>query len=111
MTSPPLRRLVIGLLAVLVVAGLPAHAQNINPGPDYFTTLNNGNTYVTLPDGDVESFCGAVPDPSWDHVVRFGGVPVVADADTIVQRLDTAVFSSNGTATTRIQVRALHFRG
>lgn len=99
------------LLGILLVglAALPAAAQPIPPGPDYWVTPNNGLTFFTFPNGDVEALCGAPPSTTWNHRVNLKGVPVAADYDTVVQRLDTAVFNSTGNAQTRIKVTALSF--
>lgn len=52
----------------------------------------------------------------FNKLVIFQGVPVataepgaLGRTDTIIQRLDDAVFDKNGVANTRIQVRVLHF--
>jgi hypothetical protein len=98
-------------LALITCLALPASAQIIPAGNDYWATPATGNTYMTLPTGDLESLCGAPADPSWDHVIRFRGVPVFADADTIVRRLDSINLPVGASTSVRVQVTALRFEG
>lgn len=107
-----LRTAFLGLLLVSLAA-LPALAQpnNIVPGADPWVTPGNGQTFVELGPGDVEALCGAADDPSWNHTVLLEGVPPAGvDYDTVVKRLDNAVFNASGVATTRVQVASLAFR-
>jgi hypothetical protein len=101
------------LLAILLagLAGLSASAQVISAGQDFWTTPANGQTYFTFPAGDVEALCGAVPSSGWDHKLAFLGVPPPSGPayDTVVARLDDAVFDTSGTAKTRVQVQKLTF--
>src|SRR5262245_16219234 len=94
-----------------ILATLPATAQVIRKGTDYWTTPGiGGNTFFEFPEGDVESLCGATIDNAWDHRISLAGVPTPgSDWDTAVARLDDAVFDATGEARTRIQVRALSF--
>ena len=102
-------RVCVGCL-LLGLAALPATAQVIPKGTDYWRTPNNGQTFFVFPDGDVEALCGHAPDAAWDHTVFLRGVPAAgSDWDTAVTRLDDAVFDSTGTARTRIKVRSLSF--
>ncbi|PYQ64807.1 MAG: hypothetical protein DMF53_06680 [Acidobacteria bacterium] len=104
-----LRAAALGIL-LASVAALPAAAQVINPGNDFWTTPANGQTYFTFPSGDVESLCGAVLSNTWDHKLVLQGTPLGNPAyDTVVARLDQAVFDPTGTATTRVVVKALSF--
>lgn len=111
MNKAILRASLLGLLLV-GLAALPAAAQTIPPGPDYWVTPDNSRTFFTFPDGDVEALCGAPSSTTWNHRVNLKGVPVsavTADYDTVVQRLDNAVFDTTGHAQTRIVVKALSF--
>jgi hypothetical protein len=109
MTRLTLRAAALGILLV-GVAALPGTAQVINPGNDFWTTPANGQTFFTVPSGDVEGLCGAPPSSTWNHTLVLQGVALGNPAyDTVVARLDPAVFDANGTATTRVQVRALSF--
>jgi hypothetical protein len=102
----------IYLVAFLVaLLALPAVAQTIPPGKDLWVTPSNGQTTFTFPPGDVEALCGAPPSSTWDHKVALKGVPATGvDYDTVVSRLDPAVFNTTTLqAQTRIQVVGLNF--
>lgn len=106
----------IVLLAVLLAVPALAADRVIYSGIDLWRTASNGRTYADfaktpLPAGffcfKSEPFSGRIP---------FRGVPVATSVpgalgatDTIVQRLDDAVFNRKGVATTRLQVRSLNF--
>ncbi len=114
MSKITLRTAVLAALLVGLVA-LPALAQpNVPPGKDFWVTPANGQTFFTFPAGDVEALCGAPVSATWNHVVTFTGVNLststVTAYDTMIARLDNAVFNTNGVATTRVQVQALSFR-
>lgn len=109
MTRSILRAAVLGILLAGVLA-LPGAAQVINPSNDFWTTPADGQTLFEFPAGDVEALCGAPPSSTWNHTVVLQGVPLGTPAyDTVVARLDPAQFDSTGTATTRVQVKALSF--
>ncbi|HEX7186369.1 MAG TPA: hypothetical protein VF756_31395 [Thermoanaerobaculia bacterium] len=96
------------LLASL--AALPAAAQSIPPGPDFWVTRPDGQTVFGFPEGDVESLCGLGPVTGWDRKVALRGVPAAgSDYDTVVYRIDNAVFDAAGNAQTRIVLRHLAF--
>ena len=106
-----LRTAMFGILLVSLAA-LPAMSQVIPAGKDFWVTPANGQTYFTFPAGDVESLCGAPKSDFWDHRVALSGVPVAgSDYDTVVGRIDDAVFDAAGYAKTRVQVAHLAFRG
>lgn len=103
------RASILGILLVSLTA-LPAMAQTIPAGKDYWRTPNNGQTFFEFPAGDVESLCGAPVTSGWNHVVALRGVPQAgSDWDTVVTRLDNATFDATGTAFTRVQVQFLAF--
>jgi hypothetical protein len=105
----------VAFLAVLALAALPAVAQDVIPrGSDAWKTAGGGQTYskLSLPAGFLDANCDAVAQD-----VALEGVPVATspegafgDADTIIERLSDAVFDEKGVATTKVVVRALHFR-
>lgn len=96
------------LLASL--AALPAAAQTIPPGDDFWVTPANGQTVFGFPKGDVESLCGLGPVTGWDRKVALRGIPAAgSDFDTVVRRIDNAVFDAAGNASTRIVLRHLAF--
>ena len=112
-----MRSRLFGALALLLIA-VPALAADraVQSGIDPWRTPGNGRTFIDfatipLPAG---FFCYK-SEPFTGRVV-FRGIPiatgeekVLGNTDTIVQRLDEAVFDKNGVANTRVQVRALHF--
>lgn len=110
--SKLISRIVLSGILLLVLAAVPALAQRVIPGgKDVWVTPANGQTAFTFPDGDVESLCGAAPSSAWGHQVALEGVPMTgSDWDTMVVRLDDAVFNSSGVAQTRAQVARLEFR-
>lgn len=107
-----LRTAMFGILFVSLAA-LPVMAQGgVLAGKDYWVTPANGMTHFTFPEGDVESLCGAPESTTWNHKVILQGVPAAgSDWDTVVTRLDNAVFDAAGLAFTRVQLSHLAFRG
>ena len=86
----------------------------IHRGIDSFTTTNNGTTFYDFAQNPIPAgfFCKA--SAAFTGRVAFKGLPLetgapgqLHDADTIIERLDDAVFDASGTAVTRIQFRAL----
>lgn len=100
------------LVALMALAALPASAQSIAAGPDRWVTPGNGQTFLIIPDGELEALCGQPASSGWNHRVPFIGAPIAAtnDWDTEVRRLDKATFV-NRVASTRIQVSVLNFKG
>jgi hypothetical protein len=107
----------LGLFAVLLLVALPTFAadQVIQSGIDPWHTPGNGKTYVDFSQTPIPAgfFCSK-SEPFTGRVV-FRGIPIVTGepgalgrTDTIVHRLDDAVFDKNGVARTRVQIRALH---
>lgn len=115
-TSPISYRFALGALAlVLAVAPASALDQVIDSGLDLWITRSSA-TFVGF-DSDplpADFFCsGSQP---FAGKIGFQGVPVATQpagalgrSDTILQRLDDAVFDENGIAVTRLQIRALQF--
>jgi hypothetical protein len=113
-----MRSRLFGVPAALLLIALPTFAADrvVQSGIDPWYTPGNGRTFIDfatipLPAG---FFCFK-SEPFVGRVI-FRGVPVatgeakvLGNTDTIVQRLDEAVFDKNGVASTRIQVRVLHF--
>ena len=109
--------LVVLLTVLLAVPALAADRVIYN-GIDLWRTTSNGSTYADFAETPIpagffcsksEPFAGRIP---------FRGVPVATSVpgvlgatDTIVQRLDDAVFDRRGVAKTRLQVRSLNFEG
>jgi hypothetical protein len=105
------RLLILGFCLLVAVPGFAI--DRVAPGFDTWITRGDGSTYYDfsvhpIPAGffckDSEPFTGRI---------AFEGVPIkgAGGADTLVERIDEAVFDSSGTASTRIQVRGLSLVG
>lgn len=107
----------LGLFAVLLLIALPTFAadQVIQSGIDPWHTPGNGKTFVDFSQNPIPAGFFCSKSALFTGRVVFRGIPIVTGepgalgrTDTIVQRLDDAVFDRNGVATTRVQMRALH---
>jgi hypothetical protein len=102
--------------AIVLVAAVPALAQDVIPaGTDSWRTAGDGSSYtdLSLPAGFLDKGCAA-----FQGRVILAGVPIEAQpkdaysgGDTLVERLQDAVFDANGVAQVKIIVRGLHFQG
>jgi len=108
----------LGLIAVLLLIALPTFAADrvIQSGIDPWRTPGDGSTFIHFSKTPIPAGFFCFKSAPFYGLIVFKGVPVATGepralgrTDTIVQRLDDAVFDKNGVATTRIQVRALHF--
>lgn len=109
----------VGIALLLSACATSAFAADraIQNGIDVWETKGDGSTFVDFARTPIPAgfFCpGSAP---FTAKVAFQGVPLVTDnvkalgnTDTIVQRLDDAVFDKRGVAVTRTQVRALSLR-
>jgi len=115
-----MKRITLTLVALVLIAA-PALAFGFDPvienGSDIWHTRPNGTSVVKFEADPLprDFFCtGSQP---FAGSIVMGGVPidtvpvgVLGATDTIVQRLDNAVFDDTGVATTRLQVSAIHLR-
>jgi hypothetical protein len=102
------------ITAVLVALPLSAAQNIIYRGVDLWNTTDDGSTHVDFAKKPIPAgfFCStSLP---FTGRVEFRGVPIatgvvreLGTTDTIVERLDDAVFNKRGVATTRIRFRAL----
>jgi hypothetical protein len=108
----------LGFFAVLLLIALPMFAVDrvIQSGIDPWRTPGNGSTFIDFSTTPIPTGFFCFKSAPFTGRVIFRGVPVATGepgalgrTDTIIQRFDDAVFDKNGVATTRIQVRALHF--
>ena len=109
-------RSILAALVCSFLLGLSAlYADStIQRGIDIFETRGDGKTFYDFAQSPIPAgfFCkGSKP---FTGLVAFKGLPLTTgtpgqlwDTDTVIERLDDAVFDANGTATTRIQFRAL----
>ena len=110
------RAILLVALAIVLLGSLsPLLADNvIRHGVDTFTTMPNGKTVYSFAKNPIPAgfFCaGSAP---FTGKVAFRGLPIETDtpgalhnADTVIERLDDAVFNTRGVAETRIQFKAL----
>jgi hypothetical protein len=92
-----------------------AAADNvIHRGIDTFTTTANGRTFYDFAQSPIPAGFFCKSSAAFTGRVAFKGLPLetgapgqLHGADTVIERLDDAVFDSTGTALTRIQFRAL----
>jgi hypothetical protein len=114
MSMSKIRSIVWGAVALALLAGSPALAVDvIQKGVDVWTTVQ-GFTQTSFESDPIPAgfFCeGSKP---FDGKIVFRGEPLASNAadtlgpvDTVVSRLDDAVFNEKGEATTRIQLMAL----
>lgn len=111
---------VLGTVAIAFSLASSAFAADrvIQNGIDTWRTTEDGSTYIDFAKTPIPAgfFCaGSAP---FTGRVALRGEPIATDvpkalgmADTIVQRLDDAVFNKRGQAVTRIQFRALSLKG
>jgi hypothetical protein len=110
-------RKVFACAVMIALAALPAAAweQVIANGIDLWQTSSDGSTFVDFKNNPIPAgfFCaGSEP---FTGRVGFKGLPVATATpgglgvtDTILQRLDDAVFNKRGVAFTRLQMRSLN---
>jgi len=106
------------LLAVLVAVPALAADRVIYNGIDLWRTVSNGQTYADFAKTPIPAGFFCFKSEPFSGRIPFRGVPVATSVpgalgatDTIVQRLDDAVFNRMGVAQTRLQVRAMNFEG
>jgi hypothetical protein len=110
------KRRVLTVLVTSLLLGLsPLAAEpDIQRGIDVFTTPADGRTYYDFSETPIPAgfFCDS--SQAFTGRVAFKGLPLATAApgqlrggDTVIERLDNAVFDAKGTAETRIQFRAL----
>lgn len=86
----------LAVLSASIVGSTTAYADDVLAGFDYFMSVPGNGTYThTFESGTWFNFTGLVPGLTF---VDFEGVPVgPGDTDTIVERLDDAIFPFEGT--------------
>lgn len=108
----------ISLIALAVVAFMSLSPLGADPviqrGIDTFTTTANGKTYYDFSHNPIPANFFCKGSASFTGRVPLKGLPIetaapgeLRNADTVVERLDDAVFDVDGTAVTRIRFRAL----
>ena len=106
---------ILGLM-VLAVPALAAD-RTIYNGSDLWMTKGDGSTFADFSKQPIPAgfFCNKSETFTGRIVLK--GIPIASSqpgalgaTDTIIQRLDDAVFNKNGVAVTRIQMRAMQFQ-
>ena len=118
--------LLLGVCLALVVA-VPSQAAAPGPvtaidsvpaGFDFWQTLGSGATQYSFQNDPLPAgfFCRG--SKAFTGTISFEGVPLASDppgilgtTDTILERLDEAVFNQDGLAQSRVVIRALQLRG
>jgi hypothetical protein len=109
-------RRVLGTLVCLLLLGLSPLAADsvIQRGTDVFTTMGNGKTFYDFADNPIPAGFFCKSSKPFTGRVAFKGLPLatktpgqLGGGDTVIERLDDAVFDTQGVAKTRIQFRAL----
>jgi hypothetical protein len=108
--------IVFAAVAVALVVAFPLLAADtvIHRGVDTFTTTTNGTTFYDFAQNPIPAGFFCKSSAAFSGRVAFKGLPLetgapgqLHSADTVIERLDDAVFDSTGTAVTRVQFRAL----
>lgn len=107
---------ILAALVCLFLLGLSPLAADstIQRGIDAFTTVGDGKTSYDFAQTPIPAGFFCKRSEPFAGRVTFKGLPLttgtpgqLSGADTVIERLDDAVFDANGTAATRIQFRAL----
>ena len=111
-----MRKAVMALLVLAFLVGLTPLAADpvITRGIDVFTTVDNGSTFYSFADNPIPKGFFCKRSAAFAGRLTFKGLPLeskvpgqLRGADTVIERLDNATFNADGTAQTRIRVRAL----
>ncbi|MEM7480966.1 MAG: hypothetical protein AAF481_07305 [Acidobacteriota bacterium] len=102
-------------VAILALIAVPAFAEDvIYRGADMWKTTAGGFTYSTFAHDPIPANFFCEGSEAFTGAIAFEGAPLhtepageLGGIDTIVERLDDAVFNDLGVATTRIQLMAL----
>lgn len=108
--------LIVAVLAAFCLTGALTAAERgvIYRGVDLWRTMEGDNTMLDFSENPIPAgfFCSA--SAPFTGRIGFQGVPletspagVFGNTDTIIERLDDAIFDPRGVARTRIQMRAL----
>jgi hypothetical protein len=109
-------RTILAMLVVSLLLGLsPLSADSMIPrGIDAFLTAGDGRTFYDFAQNHIPAGFFCKKSEAFAGRVAFKGLPLATgipgqlrNADTVVERLDDAVFDARGTAVTRLRFRAL----
>lgn len=111
-----MRKAVLAALVLAFLLGLSPLAADpvVRRGIDVFTTTDDGTTFYSFADNPIPKGFFCKRSASFAGRLSFKGLPLetqvpgqLGSADTVVERLDDATFKADGSAQTRIRVRAL----
>lgn len=106
----------LAALVVVVLASLSplAAAPAIHRGVDTFTTLPDGNTFYDFAQQPIPAGFFCAKSEPFSGRVALRGLPLATagarqlnGADTVIERLNDAVFDARGVAVTRVRFKAL----
>jgi hypothetical protein len=109
------RRILVTFVCSLLLGLSPLAADPfIQHGTDIFTTMGNGKTFYDFAGSPIPAGFFCKGSKAFTGRVAFKGLPLATEtpgqlrgSDTIIERLDDAVFDAKGVARTRVQFRAL----
>lgn len=109
------RRVLVTLGCSLLLGLSPLAADPVvQRGTDIFTTMGGGKTFYDFTENPIPAGFFCKSSKAFTGRVAFKGLPLATEtpgqlgsSDTIIERLDDAVFDAKGVARTRIQFRAL----
>lgn len=108
--------LILLITAVCFAIAVPAIAADrvIRGGIDIWATRPDGTTHYDFADNAIPAGFFCANSEPFTGMIYLKGAPIatgapgaLGNADTIVERLDDAVFTKSGVATTRVRMRAL----
>lgn len=111
-----MKKSILAALVFSLLLGLSPLAADtmIKRGIDVFTTLADGKTFYDFAQNPIPAGFFCKDSEAFTGRIAFKGMPLTTgvpgqlkSSDTVVERLDDAVFNAEGTATTRLQFRAL----
>jgi hypothetical protein len=105
---------VITVLCLAIAIPATAADRAVRSGIDIWSTKADGRTHYDFAGDPIPAGFFCPNSAPFSDIIFFKGSPIATDVpgalgntDTIVQRLDDAVFNKRGVAVTRIQLRAL----
>lgn len=109
------RRVLVTLGCSLLLGLSPLAADPVvQRGTDVFTTMGGGKTFYDFAQNPIPAGFFCKSSKAFTGRVAFKGLPLATEtpgqlgsSDTVIERLDDAVFNAKGVAWTRIQFRAL----